>query len=114
MHRKYRPDDMHHGESLGFGASVAVEAPDDRALVSFTALLGALIGVDVLLGLLGWDRGRFPFGLSPGMIAALLGAVYIVYGTLQSLRQRRLGSDLALAQACLAALVLSQPFVAAE
>ena len=53
MHREYRPDDMHHGESLAFGTSVAVAAPDDRALVSFTALLGLLIGVDVLLGLMG-------------------------------------------------------------
>ena len=43
-------------------------------LVTFTALLGALIGGEVLLGLLGWDRGRFPFGLSPAMIAAILGA----------------------------------------
>ncbi len=114
MHREYRPDDMHHGESVVFGASVAAEAPDDRALVSFTALLGVLIGADVLLGLLGWDQGRFPLRLSPGMIAALLGAVYIVYGTLQSLLHGRVGADLALAQACLAALVIGQPFVAAE
>src|SRR5438067_396855 len=114
MHREYRPDDMHHGENLAFGASAAVEAPDDRALVSFTALLGMLIAVDVLLSLLGWDRGRFPFGMSPVMIAAILGALYIVYGTLQSLLHRRIGADLALAQASLAALVLGQPFVAAE
>jgi cation transport ATPase len=113
MHREYRPDDMHHGQSLPFGTAVG-EAPDDRALVSFTALLGLLIGADVLLGLLGWDRVRFPLGLSPGMIAAVLGAVYIVYGTLQSLLHGRIGADLALAQACLAALVIGQPFVAAE
>ena len=48
------------------------------------------------------------------MIAALLGAVYIVYGALEALLQRRIGADFALAQACLAALVLGQPFVAAE
>ncbi len=48
------------------------------------------------------------------MIAALLGAVYIVYGTLQSLLHGRIGADLALAQACLAALIIGQPFVAAE
>jgi Cu+-exporting ATPase len=88
--------------------------PDERALIAFTAVLGALIGGDVLLGLMGWDRARFPLGLSPMMIAAILGAVYIVYGTLQSLRRGRVGADLALAQACLAALILGQPFVAAE
>ena len=48
------------------------------------------------------------------MIAALLGAVYIVYGALRALMQRRIGADIALAQACLAALVIGQPFVAAE
>jgi Cu+-exporting ATPase len=114
MHREYRADDMHHGHATGLGVIHADPADDERALIGFTALLGILIGADVLLGLIGWDRGRFPLGLSPAMIAALLGAVYIVYGTLQSLLHGRIGADLALAQACLAALIIGQPFVAAE
>src|SRR5436305_7605064 len=114
MHREYRPDDMHHGGGLTLIAGGGGVESEERALIAFTAVLGGLIAGDVLLGLLGWDRARFPFGLSPMMIAAILGAVYIVYGTLQSLRRRRVGADLALAQACLAALVLGQPFVAAE
>ena len=89
-------------------------AHDDRALVAFTALLGGLIGADLLLSFLGWGGVGFPLGLSLTMIAALLGAVYIVYGTIRSLLQRRIGADLALAQASLAALVIGQPFVAAE
>ena len=44
----------------------------------------------------------------------MLGAVYIVYGALEALLHGRIGADFALAQACIAALVLGQPFVAAE
>ncbi len=114
MHREYRPDDTHHVQVGAFGVPLADTAPDERALIAFTALLGILIGVDVLLGAMGWGGLRLPLGLSFTMIAAVLGAVYIVYGTLRSLLQRRIGADLALAQASLAALVIGQPFVAAE
>jgi Cu+-exporting ATPase len=114
MHREYRPDDMHHGEVGAFGVPISDAAHDERGLVAFTALLGGLIGADVLLSLLGWGGRRFPLGLSLTMIAAVLGTVSIVYGTLRSLLQRRIGADLALAQASLAALVIGQPFVAAE
>ncbi len=114
MHREYRPDHMHHGEDGAFGFPIVDHEHDERALIAFTALLGGLIGADLILGVVGWDRGRFPMGLSPAMIAALFGAVYIVYGTLRSLLQGRIGADLALAQACLAALMIGQPFVAAE
>ncbi len=114
MHREYRPDDMHHGHGAGLGVIHADPADDERALIGFTMLLGGLVGLDVFLGLIGSDTGRFPLGLSPTMLAALLGAIYIVYGTLQSLLRGRIGADLALAQACLAALIIGQPFVAAE
>jgi P-type Cu+ transporter len=114
MHREYRPDDMHHGHGAGLGVIHADPAEEERALIAFTVLLGGLIGLDLLLGLARWDTTRFPLGLSPTMIAAWLGAVYIVYGALQSLLHGRIGADLALAQACLAALIIGQPFVAAE
>lgn len=118
MHREYHPDDDHHGHSHAPGSGLAVVASDpgdhERALIAFTAMLGGLIGLDVLLGAFGWDTRRFPAGLSPAMIAALLGAVQIVYRTLRALARGRIGADLALAQACLAALIIGQPFVAAE
>jgi Cu+-exporting ATPase len=114
MHREYRPDDVHHGDGAALGISSAGLEQGERALAGFTALLGALIIGDVLLGLLGYERSGLAPWPSPAMIAAILGAVYIVYGTLQSLLRGRIGADLALAQACLAALVLGQPFVAAE
>jgi Cu+-exporting ATPase len=116
MHREYRPEELQHLDGGPFGV---VDGADphlqgERALFGFTLLLGVLIGGDILLGLLGWDRARLPLGLSLVMVAAILGAIYIVYGTLQSLARGRIGADLALAQACLAALILGQPFVAAE
>jgi len=114
MHREYRPDDTHHGHGAGLNIIQADPGDDERALIGFTALLGGLIGIDLLLAAIGWDTGRFPLGLSPTMLAALLGAIYIVYGALQSLLHGRIGADIALAQACLAALVIGQPFVAAE
>jgi Cu+-exporting ATPase len=115
MHREYRPDDLHHltGDAVA-SASGGDLRDQERALFLFTALLGALIGGDALLSLAGWDSSRLPLGLSLTMVAALLGAVHIVYGALRALLHGRIGADIALAQACLAALVLSQPFVAAE
>jgi Cu+-exporting ATPase len=114
MHREYRPDDTHHGHGASPNVIQADPAEDERALIAFTALLGGLIGLDLVLGMLGWEIARWPLRLSPTMIAALLGAVYIVYGALQSLLRGRIGADLALAQACLAALVIGQPLVASE
>ena len=113
MHREYRPEDLHHLER-GAVVSPGGAGMDDheRALRAFTLLLGFLIGGDLLLGLLG--RGPLPAGLSLSLLAAILGAIYIVYGALQALLQRRIGADLALAQASIAALILGQPFVAAE
>src|SRR5439155_16973397 len=63
---------------------------------------------------LGYPGLRAPFGISLVLVAALLGAARIVYGALEALVHGRIGADIALAQACLAALVIGQPFVAAE
>jgi Cu+-exporting ATPase len=115
MHREYRPEDLHHLDGSAVAASGRGGIDDhERSLFAFTALLGVLIAGDVILNLLGWGRVRQPLGLSFSLIAAVLGTVYIVYGALRALLQRRIGADLALAQAALAALVLGQPFVAAE
>jgi Cu+-exporting ATPase len=114
MHREFRPEDMHPFETDPFAVvSADGDARESRRLYAFTAFLGVLIGVDLLLGWAGVTY-RPPWGLSPVWVAALAGAVYIVYGALEALVQRRIGADFALAQACLAALVLGQPFVAAE
>ena len=115
MHREYRPQEMHQLDADPFAPGAAGHGDhESRALYVFTALLGLLIGGDVLLSFVGLGEWRLPGGISLSLVAALLGAVYIVYGALDALFHGRLGADFALAQACIAALVLGQPFVAAE
>ncbi len=125
MHREYHPADMHHLRAHAFGASGHDHGPDaapldahhhhdDRSLYTLTAILGVLIAVDVVATWLGWESVRAPFGVSLIWVAAILGAGRIVYGALEALMEGRIGADVALAQACLAAIVIGQPFVAAE
>ncbi|HEV3163624.1 MAG TPA: cation-translocating P-type ATPase family protein [Isosphaeraceae bacterium] len=115
MHREYHPADMHHLRAHAFeeGGHHA-HAEDHRGLYLLSAVLGLLIGGDLTLGALGLEAWRTPFGVSLSTIAALLGGARIVYGALEALLAGRIGADVALAQACIAALVIGQPFVAAE
>jgi Cu+-exporting ATPase len=129
MHREYRPADMNHLRAHAFdGASTPDDHHhhhhddqgdpghhhDDRSLYALTALLGLLLGGEVVFGWLGWESWRAPWGVSLAMIAAILGGSRIVYGAVEALMHGRIGADVALAQACIAALVIGQPFVAAE
>jgi P-type Cu+ transporter len=116
MHREYHPADMHHLRAHAFdeGGAAAHHHDDHRALYALTALMGLLIGGDLLFGALGWEAWRAPMGVSLVMVAAILGGARIVYGALEALVRGSVGADVALAQACLAALVIGQPFVAAE
>ncbi len=116
MHREYHPADMHHLRAHAFdeGGAAAHHHDDHRALYALTALMGLLIGGDLLFGALGWEAWRAPMGVSLVMVAAVLGGARIVYGALEALVHGSVGADVALAQACLAALVIGQPFVAAE
>jgi Cu+-exporting ATPase len=118
MHREYHPDDMRHRRAHAFGEGGAGHHPDHGhdhgPLFLFTALLGLLIGLDLALGWLGLGSWRAPFGVSLIWAAAVLGAVRICYGAIEALAAGRIGADIALAQACVAALVLREPFVAAE
>ena len=115
MHREFQPQDMHQLDADPFVAASSEHTDHAaRRLYSFTAVLGLLIGGDVILSMVGLSEWRLPTGISLSLIAAVLGAVYIVYGALEALLHGRIGADFALAQACIAALVLGQPFVAAE
>ncbi len=116
MHREYRPEELDHADpGLAVVPANGVRGPaDDSGLYGFTALLGGLLAAELVLGLIGWDSRRLPLSITPVLLAAILGAVYIVYGAIRVLLQGHVGADLALAQAALAALVLGQPFVAAE
>ncbi|MCI0639688.1 MAG: cation-translocating P-type ATPase family protein [Gemmataceae bacterium] len=93
-------------------------------LYLMTGLLAVLIALDLaptIAGWMGissvasWPRGfgaddRFRFAL----IAAVLGGARILYTSLQSLLEGRIGADLALALACIAAILINEPLVAAE
>ncbi len=123
MHREYHPADMHHLRAHAFGDDGAHHDhhhdghhhhDDPRSLYTFTAILGVLIGGDLIFGWLGWEQFRAPLGISLAWVAAILGAVRIVYGAVEALAEGRIGADIALAQACVAAIIIGQPFVAAE
>src|SRR5205814_8724565 len=53
-------------------------------------------------------------GYRIALLAAVLGGARILYGSLDALFQGRVGADLALAIACVAAILLREPLVAAE
>jgi Cu+-exporting ATPase len=94
------------------------------SLYLLTGLLGLLIGIDLWpalaawlaergLSLPAWDR-EFYTGYRIALIAAVLGGARVLYGSLESLMEGRIGADLAVAIACIAAILFRKPLVAAE
>ncbi len=90
-------------------------------LYLMTIVMGVLIGADLWLMFAGWPVGwTNTVSLGPlgewrlGLLAALLGAARILYTSMESLVEGRLGADLALGIACIAAILLGEPLVAAE
>ena len=78
-----------------------------------TAVVGVLVLADLVLGALGspWQR---PFGVPLALLAAVIGGGRVVYLALAALFEGRIGADIALAIACVAAAALGEYFVAAE
>jgi Cu+-exporting ATPase len=94
--------------------------PESRLfLYLLTAVVAVLIGVDVWLWL---SSGSSPtdvvtvwgFPFSFALIPAILGGARILYGSLDSLFEGRIGADMAVAVACVAAILAKRPEVAAE
>ncbi|MCI0379333.1 MAG: cation-translocating P-type ATPase family protein [Gemmataceae bacterium] len=93
-------------------------------LYLMTGLLAALIALDLAPTIAGWmgisSVASWPRGFGEGdrfrfaLIAAVLGGARILYTSLQSLLEGRIGADLALALACIAAILINEPLVAAE
>ncbi|HEX8200987.1 MAG TPA: hypothetical protein VF590_10895, partial [Isosphaeraceae bacterium] len=118
MHREYQPalmghDHAHHPE----GATPAPAHDHDaerRALVATTAVVGLLLGADLALAAWGEPAWRRPFGVSLALVAAVVGGGRVVYLALAALFEGRIGADIALAIACVAAALLGEYFVAAE
>ncbi len=106
-----------HREISHSDATFAPESP--LPLYLFTGFLAALLGLDLypkLAAALGWavPWSSELLGYRFALIAAVIGGARVVYGSLQSLLDGKLGADIALAIACLAAILMKEPLVAAE
>lgn len=98
----------------------AFEHDSPLSLYLMTGLLGLLIGLDVwptFVSWTGWSLPTWPrewYGYRIALIAAVLGGARTLYGSLESLLEGKLGADLALAIANIAAILINEPLVAAE
>ena len=80
-------------------------------LYVLTALVGGLLLADLWLAqswAAAWSEWRLLFGYRLALWGALLGGARILYHTLDGLASGRIGADLALTIACLAAIVLGE------
>jgi P-type Cu+ transporter len=112
MHRELR-----HGEE-------AFERESPLALYLLTGLLGALLAADLWPILARWLAAAggpalpaWPNevgGYRLALVAAVIGGARTLYGSINALLEGRVGADLALAIACVAAVLFNEPLVAAE
>jgi Cu+-exporting ATPase len=83
-------------------------------LYLLTAGVGLLLLADILAGgNPSWSPYQMAFGFRLALLAAVLGGARILYHTLDGLLTGRIGADLALTIACLAAILLGEHSVAA-
>ncbi len=92
-------------------------------LYLLTSLLALLLAADLWplfarwAGSWGWSLPSWPNeigGYRIALLAAILGGARALFGSLDALLAGRIGADLALAIACVAAILLREPLVAAE
>jgi Cu+-exporting ATPase len=93
-------------------------------LYLITAVLAALLVGDLWPQLAKWlTESVYPtptwattelFGFRFALLVAVLGGARVLYGSLEKLSEGRIGADLAIAVACIAAILIGQPLVAAE
>jgi P-type Cu+ transporter len=104
-------------------ADEAFASESRLSLYLLTALLGLLIAADLwplaATWLAGWGLSLPTWsnevaGYRIALLAAVLGGARVLYGSLDSLLQGKVGADLALAIACVAAILVGEPLVAAE
>jgi Cu+-exporting ATPase len=102
-------------EEAGSGSP---EKPGFHAASAPLYLLTAAVGLLLLGDILAWADPAWAdwrnlFGFRLALLAAVLGGSRILYHTLEGLFAGRVGADLALTIACLAAILLGEPSVAA-
>jgi Cu+-exporting ATPase len=85
-------------------------------LYALTALIGLIIAADLALWISDGARDPRPvlFGFRLAIVAAVIGGARILFTSLESLFEGRLGADLALAIAVIASIYLKEHLVAAE
>ncbi len=108
MHREYDPAQM----AIGHPHEHDHDA-ERRTLLATTAVVGVLLGLDLVMAA-GEIVYRLPFGITLTLLAAIIGGGRVVYLALAALFEGRIGADIALAIACVAAALLGEFFVAAE
>ncbi len=106
MHREFTPDRP-------------LRSPPPVGLYALTAAAAGLLALDLAAPLAGWigvasPVGRELFGVRFALVAAIVGGARTLHGALDHLMQGRVGADLAVAFACVAAILLGEPVVAAE
>jgi P-type Cu+ transporter len=113
MHREISHTDEAFGQNGNLG------------LYFVTALLALLIGRDLAAPFAQWlvsldigleikPLGRELYGYRYAMIAAVIGGGRVLFHSLEALFEGRFVADLAIAVACIAAILIGEPFVAAE
>lgn len=97
------------------------EHENARSLYLLTGLMGLLLALDLWPSFVGWTGWTLPtWGneFAPGyrlaLIAAVLGGIRVLYTSLSALLEGKVGADLALAIAAVAAILFDRPLVAAE
>lgn len=92
----------------------ALAPPSFNRLYLLTGIVATLVACDLAFGYLGYESLRNPWGVNLSLLAALAGGSRIIYAALAALWEGRVGADLALAIAMLAALALKEYWVGAE
>jgi Cu+-exporting ATPase len=104
-------------------ADEAFARPSHAGLYAFTTLIGLLIARDLWPTVAGFLQGNGAdvgiwsnklFGFRYALFAAVLGGTRMLRAAFDSLAAGRLGADLAVALACIAAILIDEPLVAAE
>ncbi len=112
MHREFEPDQPFEHRS-------------NIALYFLTALVLLLVFLDLwqpivsgVQSLFGWQipglSTREWYGFRFALIAAVIGGARTLYSSLERAMEGRIGADLAVAIACIAAILLGEPLIAAE
>jgi heavy metal translocating P-type ATPase len=119
MHREYDPTQMRLGQAHSHEHPHADHAhshdPDAerRVLIAATSVVGLLLAAHLITGFWApeWQR---PWGIPLALLAAVIGGGRIIFLALAALFEGRVGADIALAIACVAAALAGEYFVAAE